>query len=121
MKKLIPFLCIFILFSSCGGSSSLTPKKGDTVDVIYRWQLGGPLIQSAGTWATSKARRFKDSSSATAEWFMDTLWRVKVPVDTVRDSATKKPLLDSMKRVQYRFEWQDIPARFVQKITVANK
>lgn len=121
MKKFIPILFLFAL-ASCGGSApNLTPIKGDTVEVIYRGQLGGPLIQSTATWTTTKSRRFKDSSSATAEWFMDTLWRVKVPVDTVRDSATKKPLLDSMKRVQYRFEWQDIPARFVQKITVANK
>lgn len=120
MKKFIPILFLFAL-ASCGGSApNLTPIKGDTVEVIYRSQLGGPLIQSTATWTTTKSRRFKDSLSTNAEWTMDTLWQVKVPMDTVRDS-NKKPLLDSLKRIQYRFEWEPIPSRFVQRITVATK
>jgi hypothetical protein len=87
MKKLIPLIAI--LFFAC---TSKTPKKVDKTDTVWGLAISnGWLMDTCERHIVSEWKP-KKSDSSVNEWVVDTLMRIRMPADTLRDAKTHLPL-----------------------------
>lgn len=88
---------------------------------FYRLQKTGPPTYDRAFRRVDKLLKFitKDSFTQKKEWAMDTIWTVKVIVDTLRD-AKHKPIYDSVHKTYLpQYQWQQLlDNHYIQPSTI---
>ena len=120
--SVLPILSLVILLSSCSHSSDKNfVAKVDSPMAFYRLQKNGPPTYDKVFRRVDKLLKFiaKDSVTQKKEWTWDTLWMVKVVVDTLRDTH-HKPIYDSVHKAYLpQYQWQQlIDNHYIQPSTI---
>lgn len=80
--KLFFFLTV-VGFLGCRPAAAPFVSKLDSVQVVYRDSVQGPFIFT-GLYKTTKTFvPVGDSNTTTGKWNLDTVWAVKIQVDTL--------------------------------------
>lgn len=115
-RSLLFFLAAtLILAMSCGDKKSKSPNLtgGDTTRIfgVYADTLRSDIMHDV-MYRVVNETILVDSGTKKLSWSIDTLY-FKPTLDTLRDSTSKKPTLDSLGRVQTTVNWIYTPKYLV--------
>jgi hypothetical protein len=76
------FLFIAIGFFSCGHPAAKFISKLDSVQVVYKDSVQGPFLFTGLYQVTKTFVPVGDSNTTTGRWSIDTVWGMKIQIDT---------------------------------------
>lgn len=122
MKKLFFFLFSSAFFCSCESTKTDDVKIDSIYNVVYR--IGDNYSMAKGKvigW--QKKYVITDSVKEKGEWEKTPIWKLNVPdparKDTLRDSATHKPLYDSLfKSFRFNFIWYSLTPKELETVKI---